>query len=222
MIFIIFQFVRIRPGSMLQLLYPCSRYSVDKCLLCGGTFRDHLTLWWSKHLYTPYDRYLDQVFHESLTNTSTVTARRNDHWKRKITRTSPIENTVDALTELGYHRQYVLDVTSLFDNISKPKDRAKKINRMMQQRFHPPFISPHPTDTGINFMEQRTWPRYSSQSKIKYMVPRHDVVNNDGVPTKSSSTTDRPSQSFLLWFARDICLDAIDQLLDIQYRDRRK
>lgn len=58
------KFVRIPPGSILQLLYP-NNYSTDRCLLCGGTFRDHLTLWWGKHLYTPFDRLLDRTLEEA-------------------------------------------------------------------------------------------------------------------------------------------------------------
>jgi len=54
------KFVRIRPGSILQLIYdPKSNYSPDRCCFCGGYFRDHLTLWWSKkHLYKPFDLWL--------------------------------------------------------------------------------------------------------------------------------------------------------------------
>lgn len=55
------KFVRIQPGSILQLLYPCSRYSPDRCLICGGSFQDHIDLWWGKHRYRPYDRLTDAI-----------------------------------------------------------------------------------------------------------------------------------------------------------------
>ena len=222
------QFVRIQPGSMLQLLYPCSRYNVDKCVLCGGTFRDHLTLWWSKHLYTPYDRYLDQVYHDSVTKTPTNAAR-SSHGKRRKSR-SYVDNSDDeSAVEFGYHRQYVLDITTLLDNIQKPSNKAKELHRTIQQRYHTSTVPLH-TGMNINAMEQRTWPRFSKQSKIKYIVPRnnvnvHKTINNDSSPPaqpSSTTTVRRPSISFILWFARDICLDAIDQLLDIQNRERIK
>ena len=51
------RFIRIPPGSILQLLHPISRYSTDRCVFCGGSFHDHLELWWSKkHLYRVFFR----------------------------------------------------------------------------------------------------------------------------------------------------------------------
>ena len=218
------QFVRIQPGSMLQLLYPCSRYSVDKCILCGGTFRDHLTLWWSKHLYTPYDRYLDQVYHGSVMKPSTTEKKLHDHLTRNRNKSGKSVNGDDSTSsavEFGYHRQYVLDITTLFDHLQKPRDKAKELYRAIQQRYHQ-STSPHMT---IPTMEQRTWPRFSNQPKIKYIVPRSGAMVKDINSVKSQSglpATQRPSKSFILWFARDVCLDAIDMLLDLEDMDRTK
>lgn len=44
------QYVRFESNSILQLLYPCSRYSPNECIVCGGSYPDHLELWWSKNL----------------------------------------------------------------------------------------------------------------------------------------------------------------------------
>jgi len=55
------KFVRIKPGSLLESLYPPSQHGPDKCLICGLSFRDHLTCWWYPQLYSPYDLYLDAV-----------------------------------------------------------------------------------------------------------------------------------------------------------------
>ena len=60
-------FVRYESNSILKLLYPCSRYSPNKCMICGGSYADHLELWWSKHLYSPFDQYLDNTYNEALT-----------------------------------------------------------------------------------------------------------------------------------------------------------
>lgn len=222
------KFVRIQPGSMLQLLYPCSQYSLDKCVLCGGTFRDHLTLWWSKHLYTPYDRYLDQVYHESMEQTTTLDAR-NDKLNRKRNdsgiQKSSFARKDDSIVKFGYHHQYVLDITSLFENIQKPRDKAKALYQAIQQRYHQSTL-PH---ININTMEQRTWPRFTNQSKMKYLIPRHNsvlvdnnnILHHNGSPS-TAPTTRRPNQSFILWFARDLCLDAIDRLLDLQQQHNTK
>lgn len=55
------KFVRIRPRSILASLYPLSRHGPDRCLICGQSFRNHLTNRWFPRLYTPYDLYLDDV-----------------------------------------------------------------------------------------------------------------------------------------------------------------
>ena len=60
-------FVRYESNSILKLLYPCSRHSPNRCMLCGGSYEDHLELWWSKHLYSPFDQYLDKTYNDALT-----------------------------------------------------------------------------------------------------------------------------------------------------------
>uniref|UniRef100_A0A7S0CEK4 Uncharacterized protein n=1 Tax=Proboscia inermis TaxID=420281 RepID=A0A7S0CEK4_9STRA len=55
------KFVRIRPNSLLEDLYPCSQHSPNRCLICKETFRDHLLSWWMPHLNSPYDKYIDNL-----------------------------------------------------------------------------------------------------------------------------------------------------------------
>jgi len=143
------KFVRIRPGSVLQLLYPSSsNYSPDKCLICGGCFRDHLRLWWAKHLYTPYDRLLDETYargvvlldDSSADNTGrqrASTSRRNRktaaNW-RKREKKSRISSSSSGSTSVphryrkkyAFHRQYVLDKTHALKGIPSNKKRAQR------------------------------------------------------------------------------------------------
>ena len=195
---------------MLQLLYPCSRYSVDKCVLCGGTFRDHLTLWWSKNLYTPFDRYLDQIYRDSVTKPVIESVHINGKRNYLIKSESPAFDHDQKTEELGYHRQYVLDITTLFDNIQKPREKANQLLRTIRQHYRSYSTVPQ---MSINTMEQRRWPPYSKQSKIRYIVPR-DSVMVDSI----SSLVIRSNKSLFLSLARDVCLDAIDQLIDLQQR----
>ncbi len=58
---LIAQFVRIKPDSLLEKLYPPTQHGLDKCLLCGLSFHDHLTCWWYPQLYSSYDTYLDDI-----------------------------------------------------------------------------------------------------------------------------------------------------------------
>mmetsp|Transcript_26364 Transcript_26364/g.38821 ORF Transcript_26364/g.38821 Transcript_26364/m.38821 type:complete len:297 (-) Transcript_26364:245-1135(-) len=54
-------FLRIRPGSILEALYPMSRHSPDRCIFCGRSFQDHLEKWWEPKLNSPYDTHLNVV-----------------------------------------------------------------------------------------------------------------------------------------------------------------
>lgn len=117
------KFVRIKPGSILQQLYPLNQHNPDKCMLCGGSSRDHLTLWWSKHLYTPYDLHLDKVYNEGVfvrEEPAPVGVKRRN--KSKI---PPLLETIHA-----YHRRYVFDLSLLLQNGSqKQGEREKKLSQ---------------------------------------------------------------------------------------------
>jgi len=117
------RFVRIEPGSLLQLLYPLSQHHPDRCLVCSGTFRDHLTLWWSKHLYTPYDLYLDTVYEKGMFVTeekepALVGGTRRQKQQQK--RIPPLVKTASA-----FHRRYVFDL-GLFLQIGSQKESVRK------------------------------------------------------------------------------------------------
>ena len=60
------QFVRIRPNSILESLYPCSQHSSDRCIWCGHTFREHLEHWAQPYTNTSYSKLLDIVYEEAL------------------------------------------------------------------------------------------------------------------------------------------------------------
>mmetsp|Transcript_112 Transcript_112/g.298 ORF Transcript_112/g.298 Transcript_112/m.298 type:complete len:332 (-) Transcript_112:52-1047(-) len=134
-------FVRYESNSILQLLYPCSRYSPNKCMICGGSYPDHLELWWSKHLYSPFDQYLDKTYNDALAiheddakqqhrhrRTSEHYAR-NGIYRNRVDRnrrmslknpspSSSIQSLPDPPT-FGFHKRYVEDIS---DIIRKVKD----------------------------------------------------------------------------------------------------
>jgi hypothetical protein len=181
---------------MLQLLYPCSQYRTDKCIFCGGTFQDHLTLWWSKHFYTPLDRYLDRVYQDGVVVRSAET---NSGAKLSLSKTT-----------FGYHHRYVLDITHLFDGIQKPREKLRILQRAISQQYKSNI-----TNVRIDQMEQHKWRRLSSQPEIKYVVPHADGLS--GVLPLNA-----PTKTLILWMARDICLDAINKLLDLQAIDHKR
>ena len=60
--------VRIRPGSVLDYLYPLSKHAPDRCCLCGSTFEGHLNRWWVRRgkAGSPYDRMLDEISRDGI------------------------------------------------------------------------------------------------------------------------------------------------------------
>jgi hypothetical protein len=86
---------------VLQLLYPCSRYSADSCAFCGGTFPDHMALSWAKNLYTPFDRYLDRVREEGIVLPLTKGSKPSK--KKSAVAVAP------AAPQHVFHRRYVYD-----------------------------------------------------------------------------------------------------------------
>lgn len=122
-------YVRFESNSILQLLYPCSRYSPNKCLICGGSYPDHLELWWSKHLYTPFDRHLDETYHSALTLNSEQEAVTMKPTKAKG-RNSKAPIIITTAPSFAFHKKYVEDVS---DVITKEGNRTKQMQLIMEK-----------------------------------------------------------------------------------------
>lgn len=139
------QFVRIPPGSVLQLLYPCQRFSPDRCLICGGSFADHLTLWWSPHLYTPLDRLLDATTRDGIVVSAPVEPsakayrgrRRLPSSRRKVSSSSksvaPAPPPPPA-ADFAFHRRYVRELEPHQVPPSASQERSTGNSRSANQR----------------------------------------------------------------------------------------
>ena len=152
-------FVRYESNSILQLLYPCSRYSPNKCMICGGSAPDHLELWWSKQLYSPFDQYLDKTYNEALTidddkdamtiaaiNTDGTSRKRgstnrlnnnnNNHNNRRVRNNKSRSSTTATNTiitgppSFAFHKRYVEDVS---DIVNAVKDRKEQVKLIMKK-----------------------------------------------------------------------------------------
>lgn len=191
---------------MLQLLYPCSQYSPDKCLLCGGTFRDHLALWWAKNLYTPYDLYLDRVYkdggvHLAVEDSSNANMR---NAKTKMSSNRPLD------IEFSYHRKYVLDVTYLLHGVHRQRDKIQILQREISQRYHQIIDK-----KVMNRVERRRHVPVGKDAPVEYIVPRPYFDAN-------FLRMNGPAKVFIWLFARDVCLGAVDKLLDLEDIDRER
>jgi hypothetical protein len=94
-----------KPGGLLDYLYPLSRYQLDGCILCGHSFREHLVSWWQPFLNTPFDQYLDGVREKSKEWTENETER-------------------PVIPHYRYHNAYVkrIKTKDRFDPIKRKKD----------------------------------------------------------------------------------------------------
>ena len=197
---------------MLQLLYPCSQYSPDKCMLCGGSFRDHLALWWSKHLYTPFDRLVDRVYRDGVVQQLPATDPAYSISKQRSGTkmqhdASLLTKEKSAQTDFCFHRRYVLDITHLLQGVTDKREQPRIVQRAVAKQF------PHvPKDR----MEQRK--RLADAvgtPPIVYAVPK--VTANEEYVHKSRPTT------IVTWFiVKEMFLSAIENLIDLEETDRER
>ena len=129
------KFVRIEPGSILQLLYPCSRYSRDSCIFCGGTFADHMTLAWAKHLYTPYDRYLDLTREKGVvTPPPDKIPRRSKRRRRGAAAAAAAAPVPSSPPQHVFHRMYVRDKALDNEKGRRRNNNNNKRNRVFYRQ----------------------------------------------------------------------------------------
>jgi hypothetical protein len=160
-------------------LYPLSRHSPDRCLLCKGNFQDHLTLWWSKHLYSAYDNILERTYVEGVTFSNPQEEQSVKYYGGR--KAPPRYNPPKPKPRYAYHRRYVTDIEST--NVGSKKSQPKI-----------------PTDS---LLEKRV----ALESNVAYSVPA----------LGKSKDGSRPSET--LGFVREILLQQVDNLIDLEDRD---
>ena len=136
--------MRFESNSILQLLYPCSRYSPNKCMICGGSYPDHLELWWSKHLYTPLDQSLDKTYKDAMVvpKLESTTARTAKSQGSRTTASTRQQSTNRGYTQskaaqpvgppkFGFHKKYVQDVTEAVETAKDRQELYKMLTKMI-------------------------------------------------------------------------------------------
>ena len=141
-------FVRYESNSILQLLYPCNRYSPNQCLICGGSFPDHLELWWStKHLYSPYDQNLDKIYkqgvvldetdhQENTMQSSNALPKRSRRRNRNVNlpqQPSTLPKIYKRPPKYAFHHAYVKDVSDWIQNEKSTKRQMEIIKAKLEE-----------------------------------------------------------------------------------------
>ncbi|CAJ1969372.1 unnamed protein product [Cylindrotheca closterium] len=189
------KFVRFESNSILQLLYPCSRYAPNRCLVCGGSFSDHLELWWSKHLYTPWDLCMDRTYKEGevIMEEDTTKSRRG-----RNKQTSPL---IVSPPRYAFHKQYVQDVSDLMKGATTLQEQKKLLKDKLE--------SSRKGDKKKALVQQRLtrFPEYG----VAYLTPQKPKEN----PSRKGKRS-----SFTLEFARALCLLRLEGLVaDQEYEN---
>jgi hypothetical protein len=187
---------------MLQLLYPCSRYSPNRCLVCGGSFPDHLELWWSKHSYTPFDRHLDGTYGNALivndeADESGTKSRRAGRGKTKA-----IQVQTAVAPSYAFHRGYVLDISQELkpENESSPSsvtDYALRLEKVKEK-----------------IAKEKTW---SGGSNVRLLSLFPTIAY--AVPDVGGES--RKGLALVMRSVRAQVMHAIDSLLDLQEKENQ-
>ena len=233
LIYFLIQFVRVAPGSMLQLLWPCAAYSTDACVFCGGNFRDHLLLNWFPHLYSPFDQWLDRTFQQGsivhsrtstgpirgsggrprapdgVTSSKTTRTARTNH-KASLPTTLPVA-TRTTTTQFVFHRRYVKEQgATIEDEAGQGKLKKKK------RRFHD---SNKNNDNDDDEMARMEWRRARNKTGISYAIRSFaDGQPNNKARWKNPPQTTTPSSSpsLPLSMAWNIVLNSVEQLMRLE------
>mmetsp|Transcript_13718 Transcript_13718/g.25721 ORF Transcript_13718/g.25721 Transcript_13718/m.25721 type:complete len:189 (+) Transcript_13718:3-569(+) len=117
-------------------------------MICGGSYPDHLELWWSKHLYSPYDQYLDKTYTEAMTiseEKQPKTGSRSNSYHQKTggtnrskqrTSSSSTSPQVVGTPSFGFHKRYVRDVSDIVQGVKDPREQVK----LIKKKFSPTLL----------------------------------------------------------------------------------
>jgi pyruvate-formate lyase-activating enzyme len=151
-----------------------------------------LTLWWSRHLYTPFDQWLDQTSKQGRewVPSETETVRETT---KKTTRFVPkmVQRSV-------FHRRYVMDDKTV-------KEQADSINKPLERRV---LVSVFP-------------PRL-----VRYYVPTSEPLKltPPHPPLDETAKRGRPlfGPELISLVVRLVTLNAVDNLIEMEYRERKE
>lgn len=214
--------MRIKPGSILESLYPPSKHGPDKCIICGMTFQDHLQCWWYPNLYTAYDRHLDDTMKKGIIPYDEVVGniQRKKKSRNNISRgissntknhqeyekgLSPLLNTSSSHTtvqngqytkmgRLSYHRNYVKEISTKHNDY-KHRSNSKKLERSYN---HMRRKNNSMRNSGKNEIEVR------NVAGIQYSIPKIDTGSKGSLVATILTT------------ARIYVLAKLDQMIWIQ------
>lgn len=228
-------FVRFESNSILQLLYPCTRYAPNRCFLCGGSFPDHLELWWSKkYLYTPFDQYLDRTYSDAMTRNE-VTTKQKKTTKSGYSSTSSLSYSkknkmlpksaeiVQSPPTFAFHRRYVEDISHLA-GISDVHQRRRKVMEWLEQKKQQVAMN-HATNTKNNGHNEETHFTFGSCADVQYVTMttvkkattngNHNDNNNNNNNITNNNISRGLQNSITDWLSF-VIMNTVNEIIRIQ------
>lgn len=91
-----------------------------------------MALWWSKHIYSPYDLYMDRTYAQGVLQK--VVNSDSQTTSRRVAARAVDESTM----RYAFHTRYVRDLGLLFQGITRPRNKIRKLKQKMSDD---PFLS---------------------------------------------------------------------------------
>lgn len=88
-----------------------------------------MTLWWSKHIYSPYDLYMDRTYDQGV-----LQKIESDSRNRQVA--SRADD--GAPLRFAFHTHYVLDIGLFLEGTAK---RSEKLRKLRQAIHEHPYVS---------------------------------------------------------------------------------
>lgn len=86
-----------------------------------------MTLWWSKHIYSPYDLYLDRTYVHGVLQ-KVESESQNRQVSSRANNAAPLR--------FAFHTHYVLDIGLLLNGIARRSDRRRKLRQALQEHTY--------------------------------------------------------------------------------------
>lgn len=217
---------------MLDSLYPLSKHSPDRCLICGCTYSQHLASWWFQNLYTPYDLHLDRIYRDATKSSpgmkeETHVKKSQRYKQRKQRETQPITNKYEP--------------TDLKPFLNGTSGQGSNIKNFIPFNFHKPYVNLVGEETEETQMKLRDSRRRhkkqlhdedviletrSSIFGIQYQVARKKQKKSTDASTmitqQDNSNQMTRSKFISLAFSKAIVLQQLENLLYIESKENLK
>lgn len=85
-----------------------------------------MTLRWSRHIYSPYDLYMDRTYSQGVFQKVNMSSSSSS-------KTSNVVGDDEPTKRYAFHTRYVHDLGLLFQDVSGPRNKLRKLRQKMSE-----------------------------------------------------------------------------------------